>query len=175
MADKDEPLETNPPAERLAGSGLGAPGAHKVETGIGALAGAVLGGAAAGTAVGGPVGTVVGAVAGAVAGGVAGKGVAEMVNPTEEDAYWRDNFSTRPYVTRDATYDDYGPAYRYGVDTSGRHTGLTFDEAEPELQSGWENARGQSKLPWDHARQATRDSWQRVRNRPERSDLDAIE
>src|SRR3954463_13774531 len=74
----------------------GAPGSHPIGTGVGA-AGAGAAGAAIG-AVAGPVGAAVGAVVGAVAGGLAGKGVAEAVNPTEEDAYWRDNYSTRPYV-----------------------------------------------------------------------------
>ena len=36
---------------------------------------------------------------GAVAGGLAGKGAAEAVNPTVEDEYWRDNYTTRPYAT----------------------------------------------------------------------------
>lgn len=44
-------------------------------------------GAAVGAA-GGPIGIAVGAAIGAIAGGLAGKGVAEMVDPTVEDAYW---------------------------------------------------------------------------------------
>ena len=83
----------------------GAPGSHPVGTGVGAA----LGGAAAGAAaasVAGPVGTVVGAAVGAVVGGLAGKGVAEAIDPTVEDAYWRENFKRRPYVRHDATFDD---------------------------------------------------------------------
>src|SRR5258705_8003526 len=72
----------------------GAPGAHPIGTGVGA-AGAGAAGAAIG-AVAGPVGAAVGAVVGAVAGGLAGKGVAEAVNPTEEDAYWRGQQAPRP-------------------------------------------------------------------------------
>jgi hypothetical protein len=68
-------------------------------------------------------------------------------------------------VTKDATFDDYGPAYRYGVDTVGQYPDRNFDEAEPELRGGWEKARGPSRLSWDHARHATRDSWQRLHNR----------
>ena len=55
------------------------------------------------------------AVVGAVVGGLAGKGIAEQIDPTREDAYWRDNYSSRPYVSG-GSYDDYGPAYSYGVD-----------------------------------------------------------
>src|SRR5438045_3041599 len=68
----------------------GAPGAHPVGTGVGATGGA-LAGAAAG-AVAGPIGAAVGLVAGAVVGGLAGKGVAEKIDPTVEDAYWKDNY-----------------------------------------------------------------------------------
>ena len=42
--------------------------------------------------------------------------MAETIDPTHEEAYWRTNFSDRPYVGAQATFDDYGPAYRYGVD-----------------------------------------------------------
>lgn len=139
----------------------GTPGAHPVGTGLGAAAGGIAAGAAVGT-VAGPIGTVVGAAVGAIAGGLAGKGVAEMVDPTAEEAYWRDNYSSRPYVTRGATFDDYGPAYRYGIDSYGRYEGHTFEQAEPELMRDWNDAKGSSKLTWDNAKSATRDSWQRI-------------
>src|SRR3982750_4920666 len=106
----------------------GAPGAHPIGTGVGA-AGAGAAGAAIG-AVAGPVGAAVGAVVGAVAGGLAGKGVAEAVNPTEEETYWRDNYSTRPYVQPGTTYDEYGPAYQYGWESRSRYSGRQFDEVE---------------------------------------------
>src|SRR6187397_403270 len=83
----------------------GTPGAHPVGTGVGAAGGAAAGAAIG--AVGGPVGAAVGLVAGAVAGGLAGKGVAEKIDPTVEDAYWRENYSKRPYVETGATYDAY--------------------------------------------------------------------
>ena len=114
----------------------GALGTHPVGTGLGAVAGAAAGGAAAGALAGtaaGPAGTLVGGLVGALAGGLAGKGLAEMIDPTAEEAYWRENFSSRPYVAQGATYDDYGPAYRYGVDAYGRYEGQSFEKAEPEL------------------------------------------
>src|SRR4051794_39583484 len=91
----------------------GEPGAHPVGTGIGAAAAGAAAGAAGG-AVGGPVGAVAGAVVGAVAGGLAGKGVAESIDPTVEDAYWRENYASRPYHDASTSYDEYAPAYRYG-------------------------------------------------------------
>ena len=74
----------------------GAPGAHPVGTGLGA-AGGGLAGAAAGS-LAGPIGTVVGLVAGAVVGGLGGKAAAEGVNPTAEEAYWRENHGRQPYA-----------------------------------------------------------------------------
>src|SRR5436190_24133165 len=77
----------------------GTPGAHPVGTGAGAAGGGAAG-AAIGMAVGGPVGAAVGLAAGAIAGGFAGKEAAEAVNPTVEDAYWRENYSNEPWVER---------------------------------------------------------------------------
>ena len=146
----------------------GAPGSHPVGTGIGAAVGGAAAGAAAGT-VAGPVGTVAGAVAGAIVGGLAGKGVAELIDPTREDAYWRENYKGRPYVRDGSTYDDYGPAYGYGVNSYSRYPGRRFDEVEPDLAEDWETSRGKSRLVWEDAKSATRDAWDRVSDTVERA------
>lgn len=145
----------------------GAAGSHPVGTGVGAALGGVAAGAVTGS-VAGPVGTVIGAAVGAVLGGLAGKGVAELVDPTAEDAYWRENHASRPYAS-DASYDDYAPAYRYGVDSYARQPGRTFDDVEAELSRDWDTARGSSSLEWDRARHATRDAWNRVSDTVERA------
>lgn len=139
----------------------GAPGAHPVGTGIGAALGGAAAGAAAGTVVG-PVGTVIGAAVGAVVGGLAGKGVAETIDPTRENAYWRENYSDRPYVQQGSSYDDYGPAYGFGVDAFSRYPGRTFDEIEPEMSRQWTTGSGPSTLRWDSAKHAARDAWDRA-------------
>lgn len=139
----------------------GAPGVHPVGTGAGALLGGAAAGAAAGTVVG-PVGTIVGAAVGAVVGGLAGKGVAEAIDPTREDAYWRSNYSDRPYVASGSSYDDYGPAYGFGVDAFSRYPGRAFDDIEPEMSRAWMTSNGSSTLAWDTARSAARDAWIRV-------------
>ena len=139
----------------------GEPGAHPVGTGVGAALVGAAAAAATGT-VAGPVGTVVGAAIGAVLGGLAGKGVAESIDPTAEDAYWRDNYRTRPYVASDARYEDYGPAYTYGLSAYERNPGKQFDDVEPELSRGWDSARGQSGLVWEQARSASRDAFGRL-------------
>jgi phage tail tape-measure protein len=143
-------------------------GSHPVGTGVGAAAGGVAAGALAGS-VAGPVGTVVGATIGAVAGGLAGKGIAHAVDPTAEEAYWRENFSSRPYVKGDSKFDDYGPAYRYGVDSYGRSKGRSFGDAEPELKRDWERVRGNSSLSWEKAKDASHDAWQRLSDAVERA------
>ena len=145
----------------------GAAGSHPVGTGVGAALGATAGGAVAGSVVG-PVGTLVGGAIGAIVGGFAGKGVAEMVDPTAEDAYWRENYKDRPYTAGGLGYDEYGPAYRYGVASFGQYPGRSFDEAETDLSRNWTGARETSNLDWDRAKHATRDAWNRVSDTVER-------
>ena len=83
------PLDPVPAPPRAADTGAnrdplsGEVGSHPVGVGIGAAAGVVAG----------PLGMAVGALVGAVAGGLAGKGVAEAIDPTAEDAYWRANYA----------------------------------------------------------------------------------
>lgn len=137
----------------------GEPGSHPVGTGVGA-AGAGAAGAAVGGAVGGPVGAVVGAAVGAVAGGLAGKGVAEAVDPTREDAYWREAHTKEPYYERDYSYDDYAPAYRAGYESYAG--GRDFNSAERDVQTRYGQLRGKSRLGWEKARAASRAAWDRV-------------
>lgn len=154
----------------------GEPGAHPVGVGIGTAVGAAGGaavgavatgavaGAAAGTAAG-PIGTAAGAVIGGIAGAAMGKGLAEAINPTEEEEYWQENYTSRPYVASGEEYEIYRPAYRYGVDSYTSYEGRTFDEIEPELNRNWNSARGASTLEWDRARPAVQDSYNRLYDR----------
>ena len=166
MNPKNTNLDANPDANR--DPITGAPGSHPVGTGVGALAGGLAAGAAIGT-MAGPVGTAIGAAVGAIAGGLAGHGVAEIIDPTIEDAYWRDTYKQRDYVAAGSTYDDYGPAYRYGVDSYSQYGNREFDDVEADLKRNWAGNRGTSTLEWDRARHATRDSWQRVSDAVERA------
>lgn len=150
-------------------------GTAPVATGAGAVLGGAAGGmagaAAAGAVVGGmtgPVGAAVGAVAGAVVGALTGKGLATPVDSAAEDAYWRDNYSTRPYA-RDAAYDAYRPAFGFGIDAFTRYPGQRFDEFEPHLEREWASKRGNSNLEWGQAKHATRDAWQRLSDGVERA------
>jgi hypothetical protein len=145
----------------------GEPGAHPVGVGVGAAVGGAAVGAAVGT-VAGPIGTGIGAAVGAVAGGMFGKGVAEGLDPTAELAYWRENYRSRDYVHPARAFEDYAPAYEYGVRSYQADRG--FDEVEPELAGEWDKVRGRSDLEWTDARPAARDAWERL-GRPDRSEL----
>jgi hypothetical protein len=177
MATKINPekkVDLPPSGRRNADPITDAPGSHPIETGIGAAAV----GAASGMAVGavtGPVGAAIGAAVGAVAGGYAGKGVGEMIDPTTEDNWLRDNFNSRPYVRGGDTFDTYHPAYCYGAEAECKYGEDDFDVIEPELRQGWTN-QGSRAMPWEQARGAVKDSYERTvqirraRDVPEMSD-----
>ncbi len=151
MAAEDKDLNRDPITDE--------PGAHPVGTGIGAAGGAMAG-AAAGS-IGGPIGVAVGGVVGAVVGGLAGKAAGEAVNPTLEEAYWRENYSREPYYEKGRTFDDYAPAYRLGLTGRTRYPG-DWESAEPSLASEWEAARANSNLDWNQAQPASRAAWNRI-------------
>jgi len=90
--------------------------------------------------------------------------VAEAIDPTVEDAYWRDNFNSRPYASEGSTYDEYAPAYRYGWESRSRYAGRSFDEAEPDLARDWSSEKSRAHMTWDRAKHATRDAWERIEN-----------
>lgn len=149
----------------------GQPGSHPIGTGLGAAAGGAAGvaaGAAAGAAIGatttGPAAPI-GAVVGAVAGGLAGKGIAEKIDPTAEDAYWRENYQRRPYVKSDSPYVEYQAAYQYGVEARAQHAGQRWEDVRDELRLGWNQRRGKSSLSWAEAENACFDAWTRAGGR----------
>ena len=164
MVDKKKGLDPTP--DRNPDPITGEPGAHPVGVAGGGTGGA-LAGAAIGGVVGGPIGAAIGGAIGAVAGGYAGKGAAEAVNPTEEDAYWRDNFNKRPYYKSGTDYNNYSTAYKYGWETAAKpdYSGRKFEEVEKDLEKNWTGFRGNAKHEWREVREATRDAFSRVRTR----------
>lgn len=140
-----------------------APDFHPVGTGVGAAAGGIAAGAAIGT-IAGPAGTLVGAAAGAVVGGLAGKAAAHRIDSDAEDAYWRENYNTRPYVRAGAPYEAYRPAYLFGVTSYNAYPGQPFDEVDADLGRDWERHPQRGNLSWEHARFAARDSWDRLKD-----------
>ena len=109
----------------------------------------------------GPIGTAVGAAIGGVAGGLSGKGVAESVNPTVEDAYWRENYLSRPYVETGVGYEKYQPAYRAGWEGRGKYADLKWEGAEKKMRDDWQMS-GSKELDWQRASPAVRDAWDRL-------------
>ncbi len=138
----------------------GAPGSHPVGTGLGAAGGGAAGAAIG--AIGGPIGLAVGAAVGAVVGGLAGKGIAESVDPTAEDAYWRDNYKHESYYDGTSTYEVYGPAYQLGYATYANHGGGRFEDYQSNMQETWMQTHGKSSLAWDRAQNAMRAAWNRA-------------
>jgi len=82
-----------------------------------------------------------------------------------ESAYWRDNWSTRPYAQADRGFSHYEPGYRYGYESATRHRGRHWDEVEPELRTGWERYEHRGESTWEHMKDAVRDAWDRVTRR----------
>jgi hypothetical protein len=81
----------------------------------------------------------------------------------DEDNWWRNNFSSRPYATG-RNYDEFRPAYQYGYESGQQHMGRNWNDVESDLQTGWEKFEGRSGAgsTWDNVKQAVRDAWHRV-------------
>lgn len=142
----------------------GESGAHPVGTGVGAASGGTIG-AVIGGAVGGPVGAIIGAAVGGLTGGFAGKGIAESVNPTEEDTFWSDAYKERPYA-QNRDYEQLRPAYRHGWESRTRYADKSWNDVEPNLESDWnERHSSTTGLAWNDAKNATRDAWNRIDDR----------
>ncbi len=136
---------------------------HSIGEGTGAAAGAITGAAIGSVA--GPAGSLVGAAVGAIAGAKVGGNVAEAVNPTEYNDYFRENYRAAPYYRSDRDWNDYSPAYQYGYDGYRSHAGRRFEEIESDLERGWDKTKANSRLAWGEAREAVRDGWHYVERR----------
>ena len=139
----------------------GEPGSHPVGAGVGATGGGVAG-AAIGAAVGGPVGAAVGAVVGGVAGAYGGRGVAEAVNPTVEEQYWRENHAAQSWASADRPYEHFAAAYRTGYQGVMKYAGKKYEEVETDLALDYQKHDPTTALPWDRARPAVKAAWHRV-------------
>lgn len=158
---------TKQPDKKLTQDAIsGASENHPVGTGVGAL-----GGAAAGAVLGfalGPLGSITGAVVGTVAGAIAGKGIAEGINPEVEEAHWKSRFRDEPYYKSEYEYEDYGPAFRLGMQRYAPDA--SFASAEELMSKEWASERGTSRLEWQYAREAAKAGWDRIHHSyPKRS------
>ena len=144
----------------------GEAGAHPVATGIGAAA-VGSAGLAASAMVAGPIGLAAALVGGAVIGGYVGKAAGEIIDPTAEEAFWREEHPRQPYVKPGESDDDYFKAYRVGYVGYSLLNGdeHTFEESEAELRKTYELIG--AGLAWERARTASRAAWDRLRRRNE--------
>jgi hypothetical protein len=92
-----------------------------------------------------------------------------------QDAHWSANYATRPYVGPGEDYEDYAPAYLYGVFLYHSNPDLTFDEYEGDLANGWESARSDSPLDWSRAKPAVREAWYRISDLAKRAKSERAE
>ena len=85
------------------------------------------------------------------------------MNPTVEEAYWRENFKSRPYYREGLSYADTSRLIATdGKRRFARESQPRAGQAEADLQKGWENAMAATYRPWAKTRGATRDAWDRV-------------
>lgn len=156
----EKKIDLPPRGSRNADPITDAAGAHPIEAGIGAAVAGAISGVAVGS-VAGPVAAAVGAAVGAVAGGYAGKGLGEMIDPTIEDNWLRENFASRSYVKAGETFESYVPAYRYGAEAEAKYGDAGIDLMDEQLQRDWEASKN-SEMPWTAARAAVQDAYQRT-------------
>lgn len=70
----------------------------------------------------------------------------------ESDRYFESRFGESTYAAEHETFDDYRPAYRYGLLARSRYGNREWDEElERELGLEWERNRGDSNLSWERA------------------------
>jgi hypothetical protein len=86
-----------------------------------------------------------------------------------EDNYWHENFTSRPYALGADYYDRFRPAFRYGFESGVHGLGRSWEEAEPDLRSGWDRYqyRGEQPSAWEEIKDAVRDAWDRAVGRRE--------
>ena len=89
--------------------------------------------------------------------------MADQMGWNDEDAYWRTNYSSRPYAsTGQRDYNYYQPAYRYGFDAANRYRGRDWNDVESELSTNWNTYEHRGTSTWEQMKAAVRDAWDRV-------------
>ena len=84
---------------------------------------------------------------------------------SSEEAYWRGNFTSRPYVTSDRDFEYYRPGYRFGFESANRHRGREWSDVESDLRSGWDRYEHRGQSTWENVKDAVKDAWHRVSGR----------
>lgn len=78
----------------------------------------------------------------------------------QSDRHFQSRFGETTYADRNETFEDYRPAYRYGVLARTRHGNRDWNEdLDRELSRDWDRHRGTSKLSWERARPGVREAF----------------
>lgn len=78
----------------------------------------------------------------------------------QSDDYFKARFEQAPFRTTDDSFDDFGPAYRYGTQQRYAASDRSWDDKlESEFKEGWEAAKGDSRLTWERAKIAVKDAF----------------
>lgn len=131
---------------------------HIPRTGASALLGGALLGAV-GYLAGGPAGLVIGVVAGVAAGALLGNRMAVAADPDDSAARFEEFYRSMAYYQPGMEWEDYQPAYRYGLETWRTRGAQPFTSAEPEMGARWLKVRGRSRLTWGQARGPVEHVW----------------
>lgn len=95
----------------------------------------------------------------------ASTGAGAETDTSRYEAYWREHYAGRPYVRAGARYEDYEPAYLFGIHeyVQTDHP-KTWDEVKDELGVRWEAHCAGNGLRWQEAEPAVRDAWEHMRD-----------
>lgn len=132
---------------------------HILGAGTAAAAGGAAG-AALGAVIAGPPGLALGAAVGVAIGAVMGDKAAEAADTRRDLGHFEQIFQTMPYYLQGYDWNDYAPAYRYGIQTYADHGSQPLAAVESRLQGDWEAAaRFGSRLSWVQAQPAIEHAW----------------
>ena len=74
-----------------------------------------------------------------------------------DEDFWKKRFTAEPAAREGDTYEDFEPAYRFGLLL--RTELREFDPNDPAIRERWESLKGASRLGWDRAREPVRIAW----------------
>jgi hypothetical protein len=136
----------------------GEPGFHPVGVMAGGASGAMAG-AAIGT-IGGPVGVIIGAAAGGLMGGLAGDMLAELLNPSDVDEYWRAEFERGAGISSQS-YEEVRNEVYFGTQERLRYGKFapSWTEVEPELSRLWRASPLWTGEEWEQVRATVHDAF----------------
>ena len=78
----------------------------------------------------------------------------------DSDTHYQSRFDSVGYREADHSYDDYRPAYRYGMQARQQHAGRQWDDhLERDLGDGWDRFKADSRLSWEKAKHAVREAF----------------